>query len=136
MKQIHKQFLCLATAYLDMFIHDAKYTGAEIDELYRFTREECSIAHNRDMTQISGNTMAVANKVNTVLENKEIEGNVIALSLASLMILIEDDVFKGSKMMKATRLVNSIYADLERSKMGTEELNNSMKLIYRLRELG
>lgn len=114
MKEIHKQFLCLATSYLDMYVNENKL-DKEVLELYEFVRKETFIKHNKKQEEIINNTHLISLKIEYALKGEEIEGNVLVLGLASLMVLIEDNVYKLSKGMKLKRLVNDIFDKVERN---------------------
>lgn len=132
MNNKHKELLCLSCSYLDMFLSDNK-GDSNIKELFEFIRKEVYFTvANKDMQKAIQYTKQVCDKIEDILNGTEMQGNVLTLAIASAMVIRDDAVYKMSKGMQLNRLVNSIYGDLEKANQGTQEFNNSMKLVCSL----
>lgn len=73
-------------------------------------------------------------RLESITKGKEIECNAFILSVGSLMLLLEDNYFKGSTKMKISRLVRDIYTDIEKYQKNDDGFRNANRIISKLGE--
>ena len=128
MNQKQIELLCLGVSYLDMYMKENK--DKECKELYDIMRVEVWRACNKNQARAIKNTELVCNKIDIILGSEEMTGNVLAIAIASLMVLKDENVFNMRvKRYAIHRRIDNIYKKLEDSQLGTEGFRNSMKLI-------
>ena len=134
MEQIHKEMLCLATAYLDLYItDDDNIVDTYIKELFDFCRTEVFYTVcNKNQQKAIEHTDSVCSKVQLATAGKDIEVNVLSFALQCCFVLVEDDVFKLSKGMKLNRLTRDIYSKLEKSVGFDDAMKNSALIICKV----
>ena len=133
MNQIHKEMLCLATAYLNLYISDNNIVDSDIRELFDLCRTEVYFTVcNRDQNLAMQYTDNIYNKIHLATGGNDIEVNVLAFAMQACFVLVEDDVFKLSKGMKLNRLTRDIYSKLEKSVGFDDAMKNSFKIICKV----
>jgi hypothetical protein len=133
MKKKHKELLCLATAYLDLYISEYQTNHNEdIEKLYNLLRVETYNKHSNKQEALD-NSQKICNRLQLATNGVETEVNIIAIAINCVMLLIEDDYFTGTtKYLVINQLVNRINRTVEG--LGDKSVMNSMKLIAKLRD--
>ena len=127
-----KELLVLATHFYtewrdgtsikeDKELRDLMKTVAETSKKY--------IVNEQD---IANCIESVYKKLEHITSGKEVEANAIILSLGSIMLLLEDNIFKGSSDMKVKRISNSLYNEIEAIDSSKSGFRNANKLIGQL----
>jgi hypothetical protein len=134
MKQIHKEMLCLSTAYLDIYVtNEDNIVDSDIKELYDFCRTEVYFTVcNTNQELALQHTDSIHSKIQLATIGEDVEVNVLAFALQACFVLVEDDVFKLSKNMKLNRLTRDIYSKLEKSVGFDEAMKNSVMIICKV----
>jgi len=126
----HKELLCFATSYLDIYVtDDDNIVDNDIQELYDFVRYKTAQSHY-SLNGMYESTDIIASKVQLATAGSEMVVNVLAVATSCVMVLIEDNVFKGSELLRAKRLTNNIYNKIENYK--DEAFLNAMKIIAKV----
>jgi len=131
MKNKVKQFMALGVGYLDQYIEENDVKDGYIRELYEFTRRDLFALHDKNQQQVIRSIDTVLDTI-IELQGEEIEANLLALSISAFFIVYELEYWKGSKNLKAKRLLWGIYNDIEKYNSSTIGFYNSNELVSRL----
>lgn len=134
MKTLHKELICLATSYLDMYITDKENTvHPDVVELFEFLRREVFYTIcNKDMNKALDHMTAICSKMQLASLGKEQEVYELGIIVQCCFALIEDNVFTLSKGMKLKRLAMSINNDLEVTIGFDEAIKNGRDIICKI----
>jgi len=131
MTEIEREYLVLSLAYLQDYKEDYGLNSDE-EELYKFMQKEVYAVSKKVMNIAVEISARVAKKLDELYKGKNIIPNLLGLSINLCMLLLEYNVFKGSKGLKLKRLSWSIYTKLEASQRGNDEFRNSCRIISNL----
>lgn len=126
-----KQFMALGVSYLDQYVTEYEVKDGYIKELYEFVRRDLFDVHNKSQEQAIKSVDKILDKI-IEIQGKEIKANVLALSISSLFVVFELGFWKGSKALKAKRLLWGIYNKVERDNYKDIGFRNSNELISKL----
>ena len=132
MKEYHKEYSALAMSFLTQFLDDAKGKHPDVKELLQLVQKNHGIKTENGAVEY---VTSAYNKLETITNGKDVDGNALLLGVSSCLYLAEEDVFKGSAGMKCLRLANTLYFDLEKN-IGTSSefktTNNIMDQLDRI----
>lgn len=134
MTTIQKEYLVLAYHFYNEWKGSSKVQKhSKLSEMIKALNLD--IKKEIDKREIPSLLESAYKKMIKVVANKEVVANSLILSIGSLMLLIEDNYFKGSRDMAIKRLTNDIYKDIEKVESGTQSFRDANMIISKLDEL-
>lgn len=128
-EQAQKELFSLALSFLDQFTSESETKHPEVEELYAFVKKTKNI---KTQSGAIDSLDSVYKRLNTIVEGKEVDANVLLLAVSSVLYLAEWGYWKGSNEMKAFRLGNNVYNSLERELAGKPEFKVTNRIMARL----
>ena len=127
-----KEYLVLGTAFITEYNEDQP-TDSDIKELLQFLGQQCNL-YIKNKDNVIKYTESAYVKLFDLTEGKDVTANLLCLAVGFVMLLLEEDVFKGSNLLKVKRLTNSIFNKLEQSQK-LETLMTTNKLVAKFKDL-
>jgi len=134
MNSENKEYLVLAVSYLQQFKEEKGFKNQTLNELHKFLSIEAIKAFDNSAEAMISTVNNALNKITNIYNTDNVSVNVLGFILGACSMLIENEVFKGSKNMQIQRLTKYILDDVEKVAKDKKEIYLAMKVITKLSE--
>jgi len=112
MKQKDIECILLGTSFLQQYKDGGSLIDSDIKELLEYGAK-LSKKYIKNTKNIEKYTESAYYKLEKITNGKDVDVNVLVLSVSFFMLLMENKAIGGSESMKVKRLTNSIYNKVE-----------------------
>ena len=129
MNNIHKELLSIGTQYLYDYIYDWKVVDSDIEDLYTNIQKVCKKVFSSE-EELNEYVLKFQSRLHLQLKGRELHCNLLALSIVSIIIIRDDDGFKGFlQRLSIGGLTKRIHQKLRKHKKSEDEYRASLDLI-------